>query len=334
MKAEVNRPCIVCGGQESRLVHSVRYPDQGYPGQFDMRCCLGCGLLFNSPRLLDSAIEAFYGGGYYVFQEREADAVARVSLLLSQTLGVASQYVASRELLEVGCAKGYLLALLKARGWQVRGLELSTEAAAFARSRFGLEVFTGTLQAWLRSADFRPAPLILSTDVVEHVTEPSSFVAALHQALLPGGWLVLGTPNADSDHRVAAGSRWLGFNPFHIWLFSRANLSRLLEQAGFEVVEAYTYTNGDPPQAGPVEAVRNVARTVLRTSGLLGAVRRVRDRMTRAQDADVSQGDLDAAAIHPMDSYLQSPDALSARRSSCRGDNLVVIARRRDRELR
>lgn len=329
MKTEVNRPCIVCGGQDSRLLHALRFPDRGYPGNFEVRCCDGCGLLFNSPRLSDPEIEALYGSNYYVFQEREADAVERVSRLLSQTLGVASQLVDARDMLEVGCAKGYLLAMLRARGWQVRGVELSADAAAFARTRFSLDVFAGTVDAWLRSADFRPASLVLSTDVIEHVTDPAAFLDALFGAVRPGGWMVLGTPNADSDQRVAMGARWLGFNPFHIWLFSRANLTRLIEQAGFEVVEAYTYTNGDPLQPRATDGLRDAVREVLRSSGLLGAVRRVRDRFEAADAAPVTLQTLEATASQPLDAYLATPDAQSARRASCRGDDLVVIARRR-----
>ncbi len=329
MKSEVNRPCIVCGGRGSQLLHALRFPDRGYPGQFEIRSCDDCGLLFNSPRLSDAEVEALYGGNYYVFQEREADALARVSRLLSQTLGVASQHVEARDLLEVGCAKGYLLALLKARGWRVQGVELSADAAAFARARFGLDVFTGTVEAWAHSSDFRPAPMVLSTDVVEHVTDPCAFLAALHAAVQPGGWLVLGTPNAGSDQRAAMGAKWLGFNPFHIWLFSRDNLSRLIEQAGFDVVEAYTYTNGDPQPPRVSDGLRDTARELLRASGLLGTLRRVRGRLEPADSTQVTLQALEATATQPLDAYLATPDAGSARRSSCRGDDLVVIARRR-----
>ena len=330
MKTDVNAACMVCGGSSSRLLHSLRFPDRHYPGDFHVRCCEGCGLLFNSPRLSDAEIEALYSGSYYVFQEPEAEAVARVSRLLSQTLGVASQYVDARDLLEVGCAKGYLLALLKARGWRVQGVELSEPAAAFGRSRFGLDIHTGPVDDWLRSTAFRAAPVLLCTDVVEHVTDPVAFLAALYQSVQPGGWLVLGTPNADSDHRAALGARWVAFNPFHIWLFNRANLSRLVERAGFEVVEAYTYTNVDPPQPGATAGLRTAAREVLRASGLLDKVRKLRGRLAEADASPVTLQSLESAVSQPLGAYLDTPDARSARRSACRGDDLVIIARRRD----
>ena len=328
MKNEVNRPCIVCGHSESRLLHALRYPMLGYPGSFDMRECTDCGLLFNSPRLADALIERLYDAGYYVFRERERDAVRRVALLASQTIGVAQQFSDAREVLEVGCAKGYLMALLQAQGWSVRGVEIAAGAAEFARSRFGVDVFTGTLDEWVAAPSFTPSPVVLSTDVIEHVSHPLAFLRAMRHAVSPRGWLVLGTPNADSDHRRAHQASWLGFNPFHIFLFTRETLSRLLHEAGFEVVQAYTYTNGDPPTAQPSNGVRRAVRTVAHASGLLPVARRARDAMFALADRPVSAQTLLDESEAGLTTYLSSDDARSQRRTACRGDNLVVIARR------
>ena len=328
MKNEVNRPCIVCGRSQSRLLHALRFPWVGYPGNFDMRECTGCGLLFNSPRLADAQIERLYDAGYYVFRERERDAVRRVAQLASQTIGVAQQFSDAREVLEVGCAKGYMMALLQARGWSVRGVEIAAEAAEFARRRFGIDVFTGTLEAWVAAPSFAPAPMVLSTDVIEHVSDPPAFLRAMRCAVAPRGWLVLGTPNADSDHRRAHQASWLGFNPFHIFLFSRATLSRLLLEAGFDVVQAYTYTNGDPPAPQPSTGVRHAVRTVAHVSGLLPMARRARDSMLALADRPASAQTLLDESEADLSAYLSSDDARSQRRMACRGNNLVVIARR------
>ncbi len=329
MKHEVNRPCMVCAGRNSRLLHSLDFAEQGYPGLFQVRECEGCGLLFNSPRLDDAAIADLYGAGYYVFHERERDALPRVRELLARTVGVARQYTDAREVLEVGSAKGYLLALLRAQGYAVRGVELSASAAAFARERFGLDVFTGTVEDWVASPGFKPAEMVVSTDVVEHVTDPPAFIAALHRAVAPGGWLVLGTPNADSDHRRALGPAWLGFNPFHIVLFSRRTLGTLLQRAGFKLVLAYTYTNGEPPAPAPARgALRPALRALLRHSGLLPVARRARERVLALVDAPLDASAwADPEAAAPPD-YLASDDARSPRREACRGDNLVLLARR------
>jgi len=336
MKQPVNNPCLVCGGRDSRLLHALTYPDQHYPGLFEMRECARCGLLFNSPRLSDAEISQLYDGDYYVFQERERDAARRGALLASQTLGIAAQYCDARDVLELGCAKGYLLAQLRAQGWQVRGVELAAEAAEFARQRFGLDVYAGTLADYLARPGFVPASVLLCTDVIEHVPAPLALLQDMHRALKPRGWLVLGTPNADADHRRALGPRWLGFNPFHIFLFNRANLSRLLEQAGFDLVRAYTYANDDPPRPAPArwrDGLRDRLRETLRASGLLPVLRRARSGMLAMADSPVSlhglQADLARGQLPALHSYAASADAQSARSAACRGDNLVLIARAR-----
>ncbi|MEJ5999088.1 class I SAM-dependent methyltransferase [Paucibacter soli] len=340
MKQAVNMPCLVCGSGDSRLLHALSYPDQHYPGLFEMRECAGCGLLFNSPRLSDAEIARLYDADYYVFQERERDAARRVALLASQTLGVAAHYCEARDVLELGCAKGYLLAQLRAQGWQVRGVELAAAAADFARQRFGLDVYAGTLAQALAQPGFQPASVLLCTDVIEHVPAPLALLQDMRRALKPRGWLVLGTPNADADQRRALGPRWLGFNPFHIFLFNRANLGRLLEQAGFELVRAYTYANDDPPQPATTrwrdairDRLRDRLRETLRASGLLPVLRRARAGMLALADSPVSlqglQAELASGQLPALHSYAASADARSARGAACRGDNLVLIARAR-----
>ena len=44
------------------------------------------------------------------------------------------------------CATGIFLDGMRRRGWRVQGVELSSEAALYARNRFGLEVFAGELE--------------------------------------------------------------------------------------------------------------------------------------------------------------------------------------------
>lgn len=324
---------MVCGGHDSRLLHTLRFVETNYPGDFAVRECAGCGLLFNSPRLADAQIEQMYDGTYYVFREAEQQALKRVQRLAAQTIGVAQRCVGARELLEVGCAKGYMLALLRAHGWMVRGVEVSPQAAAFARERFGLPVFTGTLQHWLDAADFAPAAVTLCTDVVEHVTDPPAFVAQLYRATAAGGWLIIGTPNADSEHRRVQAEQWLGFNPFHIFLFNRAALARLLGRAGFELVESYTFANGAPPAAPLSSGLRAHLRGLLGSAGLLAPARRARDALTALAQPRVTAQMLHklvtAGGPDLLGSYLCSADGEPQRRRACRGDNLVIIARRR-----
>lgn len=333
MKHEVNVPCVVCGDSRSILRHEIDYSAYGYLGHFAVRECVGCGLLFNSPRLSDPEIFELYDGNYYVFQERERDAVARVAGLLQRTVGVAMPHVRDKQVLEVGCAKGFLLAMLRDQGWQVEGVELSAAAASHARDRFGLSVFEGTLESYVARPGHQAHPVVVTTDVIEHVLDLDAFVRGLSLAVAPGGVLVVGTPNADSDHRHAHGSRWLGFNPFHIYLLSQANLSSLLARHGFDVLQAYSFTNDDPPPLVAPSRWKGWVKAALGKSGVLGTVRSARHAALSLVDALVSPTPaLMAAAAHafPDAGYAETADGRHARSLACRGDNLVLIARRRE----
>ena len=61
-KVTVNRPCVVCGGEDARPLHRLRYPEFGYPGSFELHACVGCGLVFHSPRLEPTALAGLYEG--------------------------------------------------------------------------------------------------------------------------------------------------------------------------------------------------------------------------------------------------------------------------------
>jgi SAM-dependent methyltransferase len=334
-KVEVNRPCIVCGRAEpDPTAFSLRFPDFGYPGEFRILACGGCRLLYNSPRLDEASLDALYDHNYYLFQEPEAVALARIVELHQQTVRSLDALVDDREVLEVGCAKGYMLALLRARGWRVRGVELSPFAAGFARTVFGLEVFQGSLEAFAASHQGLGLPAAVSTDVIEHVPDPPRFLEALAAVLRPGGVLLLGTPNADAEGIRLKGGDWLGFNPFHIWCFSRETLLALLERAGFEVVDAYTYQNGSPQGRPRPQGLAGLVRGAIPGFALrsIRALRReLRDRADRRSLPLIERIRDAAATAGSQPAFAETSDGLHADARACRGENLVVIARRRSR---
>lgn len=98
--------------------------------------------------------------------------------------------------MDVGCGAGLLTESLARLGAKVTGIDAAPEVIAVARehaSAMGLEID-------YRSADVLDVQgqfdLITCMEVVEHVADPATFIAALAQRLAPDGLLVLSTPNA------------------------------------------------------------------------------------------------------------------------------------------
>lgn len=145
--------------------------------------------------------------------------------------------------LDLGCGNGWISAWLAARGWQVVGIDPSASGIERARAshpgvRF--EALSATTDL-LERLGMEPFDLVVSTEVVEHLYAPRDWAAAAQAALSPGGTFVCSTPYHGylKNLLLAATGRldahftalWDGG---HIKFWSRASLSRLLTEAGFE----------------------------------------------------------------------------------------------------
>jgi SAM-dependent methyltransferase len=105
---------------------------------------------------------------------------------------------------------------------------------ADAGSNFGYEVadtiyFEG--ETW--PVDSNSVDVILSTETLEHVRDPSTFLNEAQRCLRPGGRLLLTVPFA---------ARW-HFIPHDYWRFTPSALKYLLERASFTDVRVYARGN-------------------------------------------------------------------------------------------
>lgn len=132
---------------------------------------------------------------------------------------------AGQRVLDVGCGKAAFLHRCRSeRNALPTGLEFNASAAQAGRDR-GVEVATETIEA---HAERRPGhyDVVASFQVLEHVTNPASFVRACVRALKPGGSLLLGVPNHDSFLGLVE-TDWLDMPPHHMSLWSRTCLEGL-----------------------------------------------------------------------------------------------------------
>jgi len=142
--------------------------------------------------------------------------------------------------LDLGCASGGLLALLRPRAAHLAGLELSATAA-----RAAAEVADVVVQGALEDADLPFAAdsfdLVVLADVLEHLADPE---AALRRAVgwaRPGGAVLLSVPNVAHwrARLTLARGRWPAeasgtFDATHLRWFTRDSVATLLAGAGLE----------------------------------------------------------------------------------------------------
>lgn len=142
---------------------------------------------------------------------------------------------AAKEILDVGCGRGWLTNLLSAYG-RAMGIEPVAPVVAHARRLFPALTFEAmTPEAMPGAARF---DAIVSSEVLEHVRDKRSFLRRLNELLKPGGLLVVTTPRAELYKKW---TRRFGrpSQPIEEWISTDA-LRRLLDECGFDVLESAT----------------------------------------------------------------------------------------------
>lgn len=133
--------------------------------------------------------------------------------------------------LDVGCATGQFAASMAGRGWRASGVDLSAYCVGRARELYPSVVFHhGTLADVPGRFD-----VISYLDVFEHLDDPRRELAAIGQALNPGGVLFLELPNQDSVDAEILGAQYL-FDE-HLYFYGPHTIELLLANCGFDVLD-------------------------------------------------------------------------------------------------
>lgn len=232
--------CAVCGAKSAEVLFEGRDLWYGIEGRFPVRQCCSCGLIYLSPRPERGEIDRYYPTEYAPYQMAEDDEPSRWRRWnrryseSKKVRAVQARVASTGNALDIGCATGDFLEALRRHGWDVAGVETNAEAANYAVTRFGLDVYTGELQ----EADFPDSRFDLVTmwHVLEHVHDPLATLEEVARITRPGGTVLLAIPDPDSLEAHLFGQCWAGWDvPRHLHIFSRPLITRLLQERGWQV---------------------------------------------------------------------------------------------------
>jgi 2-polyprenyl-6-hydroxyphenyl methylase / 3-demethylubiquinone-9 3-methyltransferase len=145
--------------------------------------------------------------------------------------------------LDVGCGAGLLCEPLARLGASVTGIDAAPENIAVARNHaegqgLAIDYHAGELEGLGGKFD-----LVTSMEVIEHVANPATFIAALVARIAPGGLLILSTPNRTGLSRVAMITIGEGFGMIpkgtHDWdkFLTPEELEVIFKDAGLKLVD-------------------------------------------------------------------------------------------------
>ena len=163
-------------------------------------------------------------------------------------------HTGTRSLVDLGCGGGQLLAEVAERfaGVALAGVDLSPRLVELNRaSHPDVEWHTADLDRPLPAAGGLAGRFetVVASEVVEHVDDPATFLTNAAALARPGATLLLSTqsgPLRETERRVG-----------HVRHFSRREMSKLLERAGWQPVRVWNtgfpfhdlskwYANRDP----------------------------------------------------------------------------------------
>jgi SAM-dependent methyltransferase len=261
--------CPICGAATidiGRTVHGPRPAIAGVPVDLGdaagrLRACPACDLRFKHPFVPDSVLMDCYAASPEDNWEHAPDPRRRRFDDLAATLRA---HAPGRRVLDVGCSNAALLAFVGA-DFDRFGLEPGREASRVAESR-GVRMLGATL------ADLEPGArfdAILAVDVLEHLTDPPAFIAAVARHLEPGGVFIgLTGDHAAWGWRLQGAAYWYAALPEHQVFLTRRTVERLAADHGFEVA-AFRRTSHARHSVGRTirDAVRGTVAGLVRRLG-------------------------------------------------------------------
>lgn len=182
----------------------------------------------------------FYSSGKYWDGRTEYDSSYKVKLALRALSGAKVELQPGLRAIEIGCGTGpFLFPLAKALDaaigkFELRGVDVAANAIEHAK-RTAEVVGDERISFAVGSSDVGGHfDLVFLMDVVEHVTDPFSFLRSLH-GLAP--LVVMHIPIEQSlAHSALSKPRQSYERYHHIHFFSIETLHLLVEEAGFEIV--------------------------------------------------------------------------------------------------
>jgi SAM-dependent methyltransferase len=246
-------------------------------GDFSYLRCERCGLVYLHPQPDFGCLRDLYAGHARCAVDTGIDPTGEEIIYRNRFAGELDRIEKLRvpgRILDIGSAWGFFLAVAGERGWKTWGVELSHEASGYARSRFGLDVFTGKLaEARLPESHFDTVTL---WHVLEHIPDPRAELAEIRRILRNDGLLVVSVPTPWSAPDYSSDAI-----PLHLFYFDQATLTTLVQRTGFRVLQIEGRSSTGVMARLKKAGIRDPRRFVVRHWRVLSKLRKLLHSMTK-----------------------------------------------------
>jgi SAM-dependent methyltransferase len=233
----IKRLCPVCKSTRAKVLFSQSFEQlsgvsllDGY----DLSVCQDCGAGFADNVPPQSAFDRYYRDlSKYEYEYRDGRGSDYDDLRFRAVAQSIEDHIPNRQarILEIGCATGHLLALLKERGYQcVLGADPSPGCAKAARALYGIPVLTHAISDL--PVPENPFDVLILAGVMEHIRDLDPAVDKIRNLLSPDGQVYLAVPDS-ADFGNNKDAPFQEFSVEHLNFFSVTSLTNLMRMRGF-----------------------------------------------------------------------------------------------------
>ena len=229
--------CILCGSTARNLLYSQN--------QWTVYQCTRCKLGVLDPRPDDAELADLYCGEYFQSQyenELRIDSAAMKKRLAQEKHRLRFFRPLKKEgrLLDIGCGRGYFLLAGREKGYDVTGIDVSADVAAYVTRELKIPVNIGEIST-IKLPD-KSFDVITMWHSLEHTEDPNICLRKARRWMKEDGILVVDVPNYAGYDARQTWNQWLGWQlPYHFYHFTKDSLFALLAQNGFTVIRGKHY---------------------------------------------------------------------------------------------
>ena len=221
-----NSECHLCGSERTSL----------YLGSDKILHCNSCDVVFLAPERIPANLDSYYqNNAFYAENADNPDLVRRMIKSAKFYLKIITKYIQpinNNLLIDIGSNYGALVEEASRSGFKAIGLEKNHFLAQKGRQR-GLDIFEDNL---VDLAVSFPVKIITAMHVLEHLTNPQSFIKDAYKKLVSNGLFIIGVPDIESYLAKKDGLSWRYIALEHLFYFSEKVLRQMLEGEKFEVL--------------------------------------------------------------------------------------------------
>lgn len=148
---------------------------------------------------------------------------------------IINKYSKAGNILDVGCAAGFILKGFESFGWEGHGIEPNFTMSAYARNELNLDIYNGSLESYETDNKY---DLITLIQVIGHFYDIDKAIKNISDLLNPNGLVLIESWNMNSLTARFLGKYWHAYSPPSVinW-FSDESLTKLFSKYGFELID-------------------------------------------------------------------------------------------------